>query len=190
MTTERITAVAVFKDHARADRAVDDLKRAGFRDDQIGVVARNTRSNEAEAGSQWEEGTVTGLLAGTGLGALVGLGILAGIVPGIGPIITAGTLTFLASTAGGAAIGGVVGAFVGLGLPESEARYYENEVKEGRTVVTVKADGRSSEATAILQRHGYDRSTASTVDMIIPPAPVAAENAPMDSDEVMHVQRK
>ena len=53
-----------------------------------------------------------------------------------------------------------VGALVGLGIPEEEAKYYETEVKGGRVLVTVKADGRYDEAYAILRRFGaYDVNT-------------------------------
>jgi uncharacterized protein (TIGR02271 family) len=66
----------------------------------------------------------------------------------------------LASAAGGAAVAGIVGALIGLGIPEEEARYYEGEVKAGRTLVTVKADNRYAEAEAILRRYGaYDMQT-------------------------------
>ena len=47
-----------------------------------------------------------------------------------------------------------------MGIPEEEARFYESEVKAGRTVVSVHANGRADEALTILRRHGgYDRET-------------------------------
>src|SRR5919202_424737 len=64
--------------------------------------------------------------------------------------------------AGGAAIGaaggGLVGALTGsMGVPEDEARYYDQEFQSGRTIVTVKADGRYDEAQRILRDHdAYD----------------------------------
>ena len=63
--------------------------------------------------------------------------------------------------AAGAAAGSLVGALIGLGVPEEEARYYEGEARSGRTLVTVRAEGRYDEASAITRRHGgYDRFTA------------------------------
>jgi uncharacterized protein (TIGR02271 family) len=42
-------------------------------------------------------------------------------------------------------------------VPEEEARYYESEFQQGRILVTVKADGRMTEAQGILHRYGaYD----------------------------------
>jgi uncharacterized protein (TIGR02271 family) len=42
-------------------------------------------------------------------------------------------------------------------VPKEEAEYYEGEVKSGRTLVAVRADGRYSEAQRLLRQHGaYD----------------------------------
>ena len=63
------------------------------------------------------------------------------------------------NAAAGAAVIGLVGALVGLGIPEEDARYYESEVRGGRFLVTVAADSREAEAWAILRRAGgYNRT--------------------------------
>src|SRR4029078_4074251 len=88
-------------------------------------------------------------------GALVGLGVLAGTIPVIGPVLAVGTLgTLLLNAAAGAAVIGLVGALVGLGIPEEDARFYEDEVKGGRFLVMVDARDREAEAWAILRRCG------------------------------------
>ncbi len=69
-------------------------------------------------------------------------------------------MSILASAAGGAVTGGLVGALIGLGVPEHEALFYESEVQGGRTVVIVQADERALEARAILERHGADQRNA------------------------------
>jgi len=166
-TTNRTTIVGVFHDRQQANRAVEELKQLGFRDDQIGVAARHTESGDATAtehGSLAEEGALTGALAGAGLGALVGLGIIAGVIPAIGPVIAGGTLAaLLANAAGGAAIAGLAGALIGAGIPEEEASYYQDQFEAGRIIVTVKANGRADEATAILRKYGaYDMHTEGT----------------------------
>jgi hypothetical protein len=44
-----------------------------------------------------------------------------------------------------------------MGVPEEHARYYEAEVRSGRTLATVRADGRYDEAQRILRGAGaYD----------------------------------
>ena len=171
-TTERqSTVVGVFEDRPQADAAVSELRKAGFREDQIGVASRQAEgegeaatTTTGEQGTKWETGAITGALAGVGLGGLVGLGIMAGVIPVIGPVIAGGTLAvILANAAGGAAIGGLLGALTGAGIPEEEARYYQGEFEAGRTLVTVTADGRYDEAVAILRRHGaYDMHTAAS----------------------------
>ena len=51
----------------------------------------------------------------------------------------------------------MLGALVGLGVPEEEATYYDTQFQTGRTIVTVRADERSAEAWDVLARHGaYD----------------------------------
>ena len=168
-TGRRSTVIGVFEDRRQADAAISELRKAGFREDQIGVASRQAEGEAAttttgEQGTKWETGAITGALAGAGLGGLVGLGILAGVIPVIGPVIAGGTLAvILANAAGGAAIGGLLGALTGAGIPEEEARYYQGEFEAGRTLVTVTADGRYDEAVAILRRHGaYDMHTAAS----------------------------
>ena len=158
MATRTATSVVgVFNSRAEADRAVDDLRRMGFRNDQIGVVGRDEKGRTTREGGETyaEEGAAGGVAAGAVAGGLVGLGVLSGVIPVIGPAIAAGTLgTILSNVAAGAAIAGVTGALIGWGIPEEEAKYYEGELKAGRYVVTVQADERSDEAWRVLARHG------------------------------------
>lgn len=156
---DRTTAIATFDDRTRAQRAIEALKRAGFTDKEIGVTARDADSGTAmhDGGKEThaKEGAIAGVTAGAGVGALWGLGILAGVVPAIGPAIAGGTLAaLLSSAAAGAATAGVAGALIGLGIPEEEAAYYENEFRAGRVVVTAHAAGRVTEAQRILEQHG------------------------------------
>jgi len=39
--TDRATIVGAFEHRRDAERAIEDLHRAGFRDDQIGIAARD-----------------------------------------------------------------------------------------------------------------------------------------------------
>jgi uncharacterized protein (TIGR02271 family) len=158
-TFERTTVVGVFENGDDAQRAVDELHRAGFTDKQIGVVAQGGGATEARKTIEGdetyaEEGAMTGALAGAGLGAAWAIGIAAGLLPGIGPVIAGGTLGAILASAGlGAAAGGLGGALIGMGIPEDEAEYYETEFKSGRTIVAVRAADRYDEAAAILRRH-------------------------------------
>jgi len=185
-TEQRSTVVGVFETHRQADAAVSELRQAGFREDQIGVASRRpegdvteTETAIAEEGSKAGSGAVTGALAGVGLGGLVGLGVLAGVIPVLGPVIAGGTLAvILANAAGGAAIGTLIGALTGAGIPEEEAQYYHGEFEAGRTIVTVKADGRYDEVVGILRRHGaYDMQTAASRTSSTSAAPATASRS-------------
>ena len=102
-------------------------------------------------------GAATGALAGGLLGGaagwLIGIGALA--IPGVGPIIAAGPLAAaLGGAALGAAGGGLIGALTGAGVPEEEAKWYDERVRSGSILLTVRAAGRTEEAHSILLRNG------------------------------------
>jgi uncharacterized protein (TIGR02271 family) len=171
------TVVGVFRNSDDARSAIQALKEAGFREDEIGLASsrqegfRDATNENLDADLEADDtyaasGAATGLAAGAGMGALWGLGILAGVLPAIGPAIAGGTLAaILSSAAAGAAAAGIAGALIGMGIPKDEAEFYESEVKAGRTVVSVNAGSRRSEAIAILQRFGgYDMSTRGDAD--------------------------
>ncbi len=164
-TATRTTVAGVFPNRDGAERAIRDLRAAGFRDDEIGLIARNQETDRVERTSgsgetMAEEGAAAGAIAGAGIGAAIGFGVLAGVVPVIGPAIAGGTLgVILTNAVAGAAVAGLAGALIGWGIPDEEARYYESEVKSGRYLVTVDAGDRGGEAWAIMNRHGaYNRS--------------------------------
>jgi len=152
------TTAGVFQSRETAERAIESLRAAGYRDDQIGLVARDTRgrtvrtdgSGESNAG----EGAAIGAAAGAGVLALGSLGVSFGVIPVIGPILAVGPLAAALISAGaGAAGGGLAGALIGWGISEEDAQYYEKEVKAGRYLVTVEC-GQGDDARDILQRYG------------------------------------
>jgi len=160
------TVVGVFHQENRAQEAVRALRQAGFREEQISVLGRHQGQDKdtKQEGTHVGAGAVTGAAAGAGIAALWSLGISFGVIPVIGPILAAGPIAAaLLSAAGGAAAGGLLGALVGLGIPEEDAKYYESEVHAGHFLVTVRADGRNDEAWTILQRFGaYNRQSSKT----------------------------
>ena len=159
--TPRETVVGVFHSHTEAQKAVRDLKAAGFNEEQIGIASRDQEGTFAEQNEETmaEEGAVAGAATGLGAGALWGLGIVAGALPAVGPVIAGGALAAVAASAAGtAAAGGLIGALVGWGIPEEEANYYHSEFENGRTIVTVKCGtDRWDEAHRILDTaNAYD----------------------------------
>ena len=159
------TTVGVFETREAADRAVADLKAAGYTDAQIGLIAKDASGNATRVDGDNNyagTGAAVGLAAGAAAGAAVGAGVAAGVIPVIGPVLAIGTLgTVLLNAAGGAAIAGLAGALIGWGVPEEDARYYESEVQAGRYLVTVDCGDRSADVRGVYTRHGgYDRASA------------------------------
>lgn len=106
------------------------------------------------------ETTAAGVVGGGVLGGILGAAA-ALLIPGLGPAIAGGILTaVLGGAAIGAVTGGLIGALTNMGVPENEARFYQDELRAGRTLVTVQAGDRYDEALAILRRNGaYDATT-------------------------------
>lgn len=154
--------VGLFHKTIAAERAIRDLKDAGFTDQQIGVLMRDPdqeRRLAEDTGTRAGEAAAAGAVTGGVLGGLVGLlaGVGALVIPGVGPLIAGGALASTLAGAGvGAAAGGLLGALIGLGIPEEEARYYERGLEEGGILVSVDAGPRAVEARNILVNAGAE----------------------------------
>lgn len=146
MAGKNTAVFGLFSTQPQAEKGVDALISAGFRSDDISVLAPDQQTSKqfaAEKNTKAPEGTTTGATAGGALGGT--LGLLAGIgalaIPGVGPFIAAGPIMgALAGLGVGAATGGLIGALVGMGIPEYEAKRYEGRVKEGGILVSVHCD--------------------------------------------------
>jgi hypothetical protein len=152
-------AVGVFSTRQEAEHALNELKASGFPMDRVSIIAKDAERQDELGGAamsnrvssdQTDVGTATGAVAGTAVGTLggllVGLGSLA--IPGVGPVIAAGTIgSTLATTLAGAGIGaltgGIVGALADLGIPEEQARVYGDRLSHGDYLVMV--DGSDEE---------------------------------------------
>src|SRR5689334_20505196 len=97
-------------------------------------------------------GAAVGGTVGAVVGILTGLGLIA--IPGVGPLVAAGWLaTTLAGAGVGAVAGGLVGALTNAGVSREEAEVYEEGVRRGGTLVSVRAeDSDISRVEAILDR--------------------------------------
>lgn len=155
-TTERNAlfkrAVGVFEHREDVEKAIRALKDANYDMNRVSLIARNVSDVKGaeeiteKHGNEAKEGAGIGAVTGTVLGGLggllVGLGTLA--IPGLGPVIIAGELTTLATTAAGAGVGaaagGLVGALAGMGIPEEKAKIYEKRVKAGHYLLMVSGN--------------------------------------------------
>jgi hypothetical protein len=164
MAGKNTAVFGIYRDRIGVERAVDELKTAGYRNTDISVLFPEnvgTKDFAHEKATKAPEGTATG--AGTGaviggtLGWLAGIGALA--IPGVGPLIAAGPIVAALTGVGvGGAIGGLTGALIGMGIPEYEAKRYEGRVKEGGILLSVHSDNSewTSKAKDILERTGAE----------------------------------
>ncbi|GHO99263.1 hypothetical protein KSF_093110 [Reticulibacter mediterranei] len=154
---ENRVVIGVFHDRAQAEQALQELRQTGFREDQLGFLMRegNTRVEDVPA-EQPEGNSTAGAIAGGVVGGVAGAAA-ASLIPGVGSAIAGGILL----SAGGAVLGAATGRFITtlmhLGVPEEQARAYDQEVQVGRSIVIVQADERPLEAFQILKRNSaYD----------------------------------
>ena len=138
--------VGYYDTEQEAIAAIEDLKRQGYRSEDISLISKNKTDIDnvsTETGADVAGGAAAGLAAGGALGGiggiLLGLGALA--IPGVGPIVAAGPIaTGLTGLAAGGSIGGLAGAFVGMGISAEEAERYDEEFKAGKILVIVDED--------------------------------------------------
>jgi len=159
--------IGVFRSEDRARDAISDLKEQGLDERKISLVAKEKKGQRYEEEGEGEEnkgqrltmerqnlgeGVFTGGALGGIAGLLAGTGAL--LIPGVGPIIAAGPLAaFLTGVVGG----GLVGGLVDFGIPEERGKYFEERVKRGDILVTVKVkEDEVPQIFDILKQHGAE----------------------------------
>jgi hypothetical protein len=153
----------VFKSRAAAERAVDDLIRHGVSQDDISVLmSETTRGREfgVRMASKAPEGAATGATVGGAIGAILAGLVAAGtlVVPGLGLLAAGPVIAVLAGLGAGAAAGGITGALIGLGIPEAEARFYNDAIQKGGILVGAYTHAdRKDTARHILEGAGAER---------------------------------
>lgn len=131
---------ALFTSETMARKAVDDLIEAGFDRSRISVVLSEDTRRKAfpvrrDEGNRMAAATAAGGALGAiigGIAALASLGIPGGIVVA-GPVAA-----FFGGAGVGAFSGGVIGALAAAGVPEEEARRYEERIRHGDILVAVQ----------------------------------------------------
>ncbi|HRC27692.1 MAG TPA: hypothetical protein PKX87_09705 [Alphaproteobacteria bacterium] len=150
---------ATFKTRDAAFSALRDLEAIGVTDKQVSmVVTDDTRGKtfNIEKSSKADEGAAAGATVGGIIGAvaaaIAGAGALA--IPGLNVVVAGTLISALAGLGAGAATGGLVGGLIGAGIPEHEAKIYENEVKNGAILLAVEpsSDSQREQISNILKR--------------------------------------
>ena len=164
MAGKNTAAFGIYTSQAGVERAVDELKAAGYRNSDISVLFpenSGTKDFAHEKNTKAPEGATAGVAGGAVLGGalgwLAGIGALA--IPGLGPFIAAGPIMAALAGAGvGGAAGGLAGALIGMGIPEYEAKRFEGRVKNGGILLSVHCDDSAwtKKAKEILERTGAE----------------------------------
>lgn len=159
-----VAVYGIYSSHQHAEEAVDAMRAAGFRNEDISVLLpdnlgtkdfgheRHTKAPEAATA-----GAATAGVVGGALGWLVGIGALA--IPGIGPFVAAGPImAALAGLGAGTVIGGFAGALIGMGIPEYEAKRYEGRIRSGGILMSVHCENEHwvSRAKEMLRNTGAE----------------------------------
>jgi uncharacterized membrane protein len=150
------TILGIFDDPAAARQAVETLRAGSLKLHDVSIIARATDSSAATRNSA-DVSAAEGATVGAVWGGLVGLAAL--LIPGVGPFIAFGALgAALTGAVAGAVVGGISAALIDFsGIPEDEARAYEQQVHIGKTLVAVKArDEDALEVRRILATAGAD----------------------------------
>lgn len=144
----RISVFGLFRDEDALTRAIDALRVAGFRSEDMSALLPDRRATQNIAHEKHTKmpegaavGATAGAVAGGTIGLLLGLGTI--VIPGLGAFLVAGPLMgALAGAGAGGALGTLTGALVGMGIPEYEAKRYESFINDGGALLSVHADDR------------------------------------------------
>jgi hypothetical protein len=146
----------VFRSRDAATRAAEQLRRAGFPADNVNLLLPGASEEQIHSipVSETEQpglGGALGGLVGGGLGVAGGLqlgtAVASAVIPGVGPVVAIGLAAAALFGAGGA----VAGAKIGMaaehktteGLPADELFFYEDALRQGRSVVVALVNSKA-----------------------------------------------
>jgi hypothetical protein len=132
----------MFNSRDKAEQASEELMKAGFSAEDISILMSETtqgREFGIKKATKAPEGAVAGAAIGGVLGAIAaGLAAVGTIaVPGLALVAAGPIVAALSGLGAGAATGGLTGALIGLGMPEHEAKFMNEEIERGGILVGV-----------------------------------------------------
>ena len=135
---------ATFKTNASTNQFINRIEALGVTEEQISIVATDDtvgKSFNIEKNSKAPEGATTGAVTGGLIGAIAAGLLSAGAIaiPGLNLVVSGALVSAIAGLGAGATTGGLIGALVGAGIPEHEAKVYEDEIKNGAILISVEA---------------------------------------------------
>jgi hypothetical protein len=148
MATRQKMVTALFRNRLDADAAWKWLVSRGYTPSEINVMMsegtklhyEDGKHEEMAASTHVAEGMAAGGAIGTAVGAAAAAVAAIGttlIVPGLGLAVAGPIAAALAGGGAGAVAGGIVGGLVGMGVPESNAKAYEEVLRDGGVAIGV-----------------------------------------------------
>ncbi len=162
MATEN-ALVAIYENHAEAEKAVKELQHSGFDMKKLSIVGKDYHTEEHvvgyySTGDRMKYWGQLGAFWGGLWGFLFGAAFF--FIPGIGPIVVAGPLVswIVGALEGAAVVGGLSALGAGLysvGIPKKSILKYETEIKGGKFLLIAHGtDEEVAKAKSIVERAG------------------------------------
>jgi uncharacterized membrane protein len=139
------SVVAVYNSHDQAEKAVEELRKAGIDVKKLSIVGKDYHTEEQvtgyyNAGDRMKHWGKLGAFWGGLWGLLLGSAFF--VIPGIGPVLVAGPLVawIVAALEGAAVVGGLSAIGAGLysiGIPKNSILKYDVALKEGQFLLVV-----------------------------------------------------
>lgn len=130
--TERGSVAGLFRDYSQAERAIAELRSAGFTSDQIGIARAEGTGATGAAGSEHDRGFWDKVRDAFG---------------GRERTVDESDYTYSED---------FEGSLAGAGLTRDQSRYFGSHLHSGVLVTVRTSGGRTGEALAILERNGAD----------------------------------
>ncbi len=158
--------ISVYNTHPEAEEAVKTLQKSGFDMRKLSIVGRDFQTEEDvigyySAGDRVKYWGRVGAFWGGLWGLLFGSAFL--LVPGVGPVVVAGTFAsaLVAALEGAVLVGGLSAlgaALYSLGVSERAVVEYETAIKAGKFLMVAHGSPDEVEkAREIIKRLGGDR---------------------------------
>jgi hypothetical protein len=168
IVTKDSSVVAVYAQHSAAENAINLLKDANFNIKKLAVIGKGYQTEEQVVGyyttgdriKHWGK---MGAFWGGLWGLLVGSAYF--LIPGIGPIIVAGSAVawIVGALESAAVVGGLSAlgaALYSIGVPKASALKYETSIKAGKYLLIAHGTPKEAEsARRILATTGADEIT-------------------------------
>ena len=157
--------VAIFSEHSAAENAIQNLKNGGFNVKKLSIIGRDYHTEQNvvgfyNTGDRMKYWGKFGAFWGGLWGLLFGAAFL--FIPGIGPVVAAGSVVtwIVGALEGAILVGGLSALGAGLfslGIPKDSIVNYETSIKAGKFLLVAHGTADEVEkARTILQTAGAE----------------------------------